>query len=75
MRVLDDGKYKYTENLQAKQWLAFSVGFLWEQQQQYTGVERQYCSKNENTLKSTAFWLSVWKKWCLQKGIAEEIDT
>ena len=22
-------------------------------------------SNNENTVKSTAFWLSVWKKWCL----------
>ena len=20
---------------------------------------------NENNVKSTAFWLSVWKKWCL----------
>ena len=31
-------------------------------------------SNNENTVKSTAFWLSVWKKWCLEKGIAKEID-
>ena len=30
-------------------------------------------SNNENTVKSTAFWLSVWKKWCLEKGIAKEI--
>ena len=29
---------------------------------------------NENIVKSTAFWLSVWKKWCLEKGIAEEIE-
>ena len=29
---------------------------------------------NENTVKSTAFWLSVWKKWCLEKGIAEDIE-
>ena len=29
---------------------------------------------NENTVKSTAFWLSVWKKWCLEKGIAKEIE-
>ena len=29
---------------------------------------------NENTVNSTAFWLSVWKKWCLEKGIAEEIE-
>ena len=31
-------------------------------------------SNNENTVKSTAFWLSVWKKWCLEKGIAEKIE-
>ena len=31
-------------------------------------------SNNENTVKSTAFWLSVWKKWYLEKGIAEEIE-
>ena len=29
---------------------------------------------NENTIKSNAFWLSVWKKWCLEKGIAKEIE-
>ena len=31
-------------------------------------------SNNENTVKSTAFWLSVWKKWCLEKRIAKEIE-
>ena len=31
-------------------------------------------SNNENTVKSTAFWLSVWKKWCLEKEIAKEIE-
>ena len=31
-------------------------------------------SNNENTVKSTAFWLSVWKKRCLEKGIAKEIE-
>ena len=30
-------------------------------------------SNNENTVKSTAFWLSVWKKWCIEKGIAKKI--
>ena len=29
---------------------------------------------NENTVKITEFWLSVWKKWCLGKGIAKEIE-
>ena len=23
---------------------------------------------------TAAFWLSVWKKWCLEKGIAKEIE-
>ena len=23
---------------------------------------------------NTAFWLSVWKKWCLEKRIAKEIE-
>ena len=36
--------------------------------------ELKNSSKNENTVKSTAFWLLVWKKWCLQKNIAEEIE-
>ena len=31
-------------------------------------------TKFENTVKSTAFWLSVWKTWCLEKGIAKEIE-
>ena len=31
-------------------------------------------SNNENTVKSTAFQLSVWKKWCLEKGTAKEIE-
>ena len=30
---------------------------------------------NENTVKSTAFLLKVWRKWCLEKGIAEEIKS
>lgn len=25
-------------------------------------------------VKNTAFWLSVWKKWCSEKGIAAEIE-
>ena len=42
--------------------------------------QRKHCKKkttlnNENTVKSTAFLLKVWKKWCLEKGIAEEIKS
>ena len=29
---------------------------------------------NKNTIKSTALWLSVWKKWCVEKVIAKEIE-
>ena len=28
-------------------------------------------SNNKNTVKSIAWW-SVWKKWCLEKGIVKE---
>ena len=31
-------------------------------------------SINENTVKSPAFWLLVWKKWCLEKEIAAKIE-
>ena len=31
-------------------------------------------TNNENTVKRTDFWFSVWKKWCLEKGIAKEIE-
>ena len=30
--------------------------------------------KQRNTVKSIAFWLSVCKKWFLEKGIAKEIE-
>ena len=36
--------------------------------------ELKNSSKNPNTVKSTEFLLSVWKKWCLEKGIADEIE-
>ena len=31
-------------------------------------------SNSENAVKNTTFWLSAWKKWCLEKEIAEEIE-
>ena len=31
-------------------------------------------SKTSSTVKNTEFWLSVWKKWCLEKGIADETE-
>ena len=45
----------------------FNVGFL-------SPPQLKNSSNNENTVKSTAFWLSVWKKWCLEKEIAKEIE-
>ena len=49
-----------------ERWPAFYVGFL-------SPPPLKNSSNNENTVKSTAFWLSVWKKWCLEKGISKEI--
>ncbi|CAH3038914.1 unnamed protein product, partial [Pocillopora meandrina] len=37
-------------------------------------VAEKNSSTNENTVKSTAFCSSVWKKWCLEKEIAAEIE-
>ena len=39
-----------------------------------TVEEQKNCSKNENTAKSTGFWLSVWKKWCVRKEITDEVE-
>ena len=38
-----------------------------------TVEELKNCSKNENNAKSTGFWLSVWKNWCVDKEITDEI--
>ena len=35
--------------------------------------ELKNSSKNENTTKSTLFWQSVWRKWCAEKEIEQEI--
>ena len=39
-----------------------------------TVEELKNCSKNENTAKSTGFWLSFWKNWCVDKEITDEIE-
>ena len=39
-----------------------------------TVEEQKNCSKNGNTAKSTGFWLSVWKKWCVGKEITDEVE-
>ena len=38
-----------------------------------TMAEKQL-KQQKHCKKITAFWLSVWKKWCLEKGIAKEIE-
>ena len=39
-----------------------------------TAAEKKNSSNNENAVKSTAIWLSVWIKWRLEKEIAKEIE-
>ena len=39
-----------------------------------TVEELKNCSKNENTAKSTGFWLSVWKNWYVDKEITDELE-
>ena len=38
-----------------------------------TMAEKQL-KQQKHCKKITAFWLLVWKKWCLEKGIAKEIE-
>ena len=39
-----------------------------------TVEELKNCSENEITAKSTGFWLSVWKNWCVDKEITDETE-
>ena len=39
-----------------------------------TVEELKNCSKNENTAKSTRFLFSVWKNWCVDKDVTDEIE-
>ena len=39
-----------------------------------TVKELKNCSKTENTAKSTGFWLSVSKNWCVDKEITDDIE-
>ena len=36
--------------------------------------ELKNISKNQNTVKSTSFWLNGWEKWCEQKNIVNKIE-
>ena len=40
-----------------------------------TVEELKNCSKNENNAKSTGFWFSFWKNWCVDREITDEIET
>ena len=31
-------------------------------------------SKNQNTTKSTTFWMNVWALWCKEKNITQEME-
>ena len=73
MRASDVATFGYAENLRAKQWPACQVGFLSPPQQQYSSWKTAL-TKKTLAVKSTTLWLSVWKKWCLERGIAEEIE-
>ena len=67
MRALDVARSGYSVSLRAKQRPAFKATATKIQQLKNS-------SNNENTVKSTAFLLSDWKKYCLEKGIAKEIE-
>ena len=72
VQTLDVATFGYAENLQAKQWPAFLSRFFFATS--ITIKQLRNRSNNENTVKSTAFWLRVWKKQCLEKEIAKEIE-
>ena len=72
VRALDVATFGYTENLRAKEYPAFLSRFSFATA---TTIQRlKNSSNNGNTMKSTAFRLTVWKKWFLEKGIAKEIE-
>ena len=55
---------------QKPQWLAFAGTFAFASET--TVEELKNCSKNENTAKSTGFWLSVGKNQCVDKDVTDE---
>ena len=61
-----------TSFVQKPQWLAFAAHFAFATET--TVKELKNFSKNENTAKSTGFWLSVWKNWFVDKEITDEIE-
>ena len=40
----------------------------------FATADEKQLKQRKHCKKSTAFWLLVWKKWWLEKGIAKEIE-
>ena len=63
----------WTSFEQKPRWLVFLADLLCDRNS-YRGAEKQPYKLNENTVERTGFWLSVWKKWCIEKKITDEIE-
>ena len=61
----------WTSFEQKPRWLVFLADLLCDRNS-YRGAEKQPYKLNENTVERTGFWLSVWKKWCIEKKITDE---
>ena len=69
---LDPLRTNRTSFEQKPQWLAVCSTFAFSTET--TVEELKNWSKNEHTAKNTGFWLSVWKNWCVDKVITDEIE-
>ena len=69
---LDPLRTNRTSFEQKPQWLAVCSTFAFATET--TVEELKNCSKNENTAKNTGFRLSVWKNWCVDREITDEIE-
>ena len=63
----------WTSFEQKPRWLVFLADLLCYRNS-YRGAEKQPYKLNENTVERTGFWLSVWKKWSIEKKITDEIE-
>ena len=71
MRALDVATFGHAENYEQTMASVFS---RFSYASATTIQHLKNSSNNENTTRSTAVWSSVWKKRCLKKGIAKEIE-
>ena len=72
MQFLDGAKFGYTEKFASETMAGVLRRFSFATATKIQELKNS--SKNENAVKSTEFCLSVWKKWCLEKRIVEEIE-